>query len=1811
MDTTGYSTSLTLPKLWDGNYCRLQSVGPYNVGDRCDPYPVCEELHGQNSTTYKCMCAKTLCEPGEYCANGQCISYGGNVITGTWTGGSLVASGFVGPLCIHTNGEVECICGSTYNVCEYSALTAPYTWGNEITGTGVKCTFETSDCSRPATCGNTNGTTLNSNLTCSCGVVDCWSQTGMYCFEEENMCSDTPVCDNKDGTIVNSECICKLETCGPDKYCSRVEHVEGSTPIGCYNFVSGTTTAAFFSYLGEQFSIETCQQEAVAHGYKYFVLRNSVSFSSTEHCQPTLTEEECRSAAENEGYTFKGAFVTSNNFPKGCYKRKDYCAWQGYTGSQTGGVYYNPGGQGPNCHEAEMQFMTRNINTNLCKDNHYGVNTEYASGCFCGADCFGWNSFTEARKEGASTCSALSTDNNHQVYLSDSSYYYVDLYCYPDKTLLPSVINYGLERDDCFEQAGQQGFKYFGLVEGQCRGGNQLEPILKSGQVECSTTNVHMYSSRNCQNCTTQMCRDYSKCELDKELTTSCLCGDDTCSTGQYCNKGICQDSPKCEFTDGIILNSASCMCGINECSSDEYCHQDIFDVCSSAHKCDHQLGSVANSENCWCNVTSPTDTSFVKHLEDFIYCDNQPYCQSTQPGHERCDIRADTYPITTDNIIFDYVTRCQDSFTKNTEKCFCYGLTGCPASEYCIDNQYCNKDIKCRFNDGIQVHKPEVNCMCSIGNQCSSGSGEACFNDGRCDNPKCASGGSGSTLTSAGCKCFDGTELLDTCSSTEYCYNPPDVPAPIAGCVNEPIKKCFENLGDNPNTNLCLCGTNMAKRVFCTDGQYCNDKLHMCSDDPNPTCKNNLGGESTNGDTSCLCVDENDDSVIVELSDICQPYELCDITVPKEQKCHAQYCKDYVYGETQLCNVFDTVEESRKVGLELQIFERVVTYGNGLVSPLQECTTSDDGICKVESFKECCKECPSNQIHILGTGMCQSNCDYTICTDGWIKPPAIGSRISYSTSKWDETEIQQRLNFKWTGYCSKASCDNYDLETCCVKAQTCPIGQELTLCNQYYHTRNYKTSTMCNNFECSTKECCEVRRCTCTGGVPKQAFSGACTGNGNEECDSCFSDHWKTANDTCSPIIECKTTQYETVPPIPFTRNRECEDLTVCQGDEYIVTNATIRAADPGSPYVIFHQSVADSDHTCKDRTICNYETEYQTFRPNLYQNRDCSTLTPCGPDQYANPASLVGQLWTSDSECQNKRVCQSHQYIVSNGTTVSDRICSTIDPQCVSPKVETQTPINGTRNRFCQTPRDCESYEYETQAPTDTQNRECAPITNCSETQFETRPPNATSDRVCTKITDCLENQYISSANTATTDRQCSNITVCDPNKNQYETQEPNATFDRICDNCTDCVGCMQETDCTFDMSAKISYLTVSENTGGRTCSGHICVHYKVEGTNEAVIFEPDKGRLEYGNYYRFSVANNITFTVKGVNLFKGRTESGTEASITKNEYLYFQIPMKQTTQITYKPGNAGMIAFLIKRDCQQRETYVGSGSGSKPVCTSVCGAPGAVLMKRITTHTRIGGGIPCLPTLTSTPCVCVEKCPDGYADNIDTFLKSPVVYKGACFYENCKCPIDCKYTVNDDFEPCDAACGEVGSKIKKINITVAAAHKGFPCPMYGAKASCTGDYEMNKCDCDGNVMDRCGICGGKNKCVGCDDLAVLPDGNAILPDGRKVPGYRKKVADRCGVCDGNGSTCAVKFKLMTENKKATSQTLKIALPVIIAVVVISIFITLFTCLYCDCQFTGGRNLPLVNLTRGEKTRGTRGEKSNNVQKMQNLKF
>ena len=62
---------------------------------------------------------------------------------------------------------------------------------------------------------------------------------------------------------------------------------------------------------------------------------------------------------------------------------------------------------------------------------------------------------------------------------------------------------------------------------------------------------------------------------------------------------------------------------------------------------------------------------------------------------------------------------------------------------------------------------------------------------------------------------------------------------------------------------------------------------------------------------------------------------------------------------------------------------------------------------------------------------------------------------------------------------------------------------------------------------------------------------------------------------------------------------------------------------------------------------------------------------------------------------------------------------------------------------------------------------------------------------------------------------------------------------------------------------------------------------------------------------------------------------------------------------------------------------------------------------------------------------------------------------------------------------------------------------------CGVCGGDNACVGcDDVLNS----GKVVDRCGVCGGDNACVGCDD---------VIDSG--------KVVDECGVCGGDNSTCS----------------------------------------------------------------------------------
>ena len=78
--------------------------------------------------------------------------------------------------------------------------------------TGLACPTE-NVCDHP-TCGQEEGTFLNT-IKCRCGSATmCSSSSGMYCFASLNMCSEFPICDYPNGTVANTaSCTCGTAKC--------------------------------------------------------------------------------------------------------------------------------------------------------------------------------------------------------------------------------------------------------------------------------------------------------------------------------------------------------------------------------------------------------------------------------------------------------------------------------------------------------------------------------------------------------------------------------------------------------------------------------------------------------------------------------------------------------------------------------------------------------------------------------------------------------------------------------------------------------------------------------------------------------------------------------------------------------------------------------------------------------------------------------------------------------------------------------------------------------------------------------------------------------------------------------------------------------------------------------------------------------------------------------------------------------------------------------------------------------------------------------------------------------------------------------------------------------------------------------------------------------------------------------------------------------------------------------------------------------------------------------------------------------------
>jgi hypothetical protein len=151
---------------------------------------------------------------------------------------------------------------------------------------------------------------------------------------------------------------------------------------------------------------------------------------------------------------------------------------------------------------------------------------------------------------------------------------------------------------------------------------------------------------------------------------------------------------------------------------------------------------------------------------------------------------------------------------------------------------------------------------------------------------------------------------------------------------------------------------------------------------------------------------------------------------------------------------------------------------------------------------------------------------------------------------------------------------------------------------------------------------------------------------------------------------------------------------------------------------------------------------------------------------------------------------------------------------------------------------------------------------------------------------------------------------------------------------------------------------------------------------------------------------------------------------------------------------------------------------------------------------------------------------------------------------YYEDCEidqCDVDCQEDCHVRWSGClnsagDAVqCGEQGTNTKHCLVQVKSKHGGAKCTPDITK-NCTGLPKDNNCDCRGNVLDGCGVCGG-----------------TCCPPGQ----YR----DRCGICGGTNQ-CDSMLKLRSTLKHDHSKVMRMFVPSIGFILLIVAFSG-----YCFC--------------------------------------
>ena len=939
--------------------------------------------------------------------------------------------------------------------------------------------------------------------------------------------------------------------------------------------------------------------------------------------------------------------------------------------------------------------------------------------------------------------------------------------------------------------------------------------------------------------------------------------------------------------------------------------------------------------------------------------------------------------------------------------------------------------------------------------------------------------------------------------------------------------RNCLYRAGSKKVTHKCECGnTGMicSSEQFCFDPpknrDLCETRTCGCSVQRTQDCDELNEGQNTGvaqtlitdpegcacGNTICF-----ENNYCNSKFDLCStsPSSACKSTDGKTPNSESCLC-----GQKSVCDpgFFCNVEE-QYVGDTINFigtcskmlcsdYEFITSlcdregYANGVLPNNPTCTNNLCEFGNDEDFENCCAPCPAGNAKV--NGKCSRECIGVTC-DGIYDYPI--DNFNYDSESY-------------TGYCSGTECNvDVDQPNCCWEKPLCETFNVQQHCLDLKYTGERNENVTCDNYACTSEKCCATRECVCTNGIghrgrkcPKEVFDA-----GDDMCESCNDNFWLFGH-KCANVTTCNADEYQY---LNYTSNfdRICFPMTpTCTSGHY-------ESVTPSQKDGMFM-----NNRVCSPVSNCS-DLQWQTSNATYVTDNQCSNLTRCNSSQYESVSPTIAvdtnglEYYTSDRTCALLTViCDATHYESTAPTTavdssgveyyISDRNCTLLSLGCNSSQYESVSPSISfdnvqyfTSDRTCAAKKNCSDWQFEVAPATNISNTVCQKRKNCGKNEFEINPGDFSRDRTCAFINVCTNREYQSIAPTSREDslgvsyyisnRSCLPLTIC--NSPLYELVPPVEDAEYIYTTDRVCMPC-NFTGCFGCKRLDDCYYNPSSKIHNETlCSSNTC-------TNINSTFQ---GHLKSGEWYKVSATSDIAgvtaITVPNVN----------------SSVVFYIGTTHHDSSITIDGQQYGIV-----QDCEYARTWY--------ECSSLCGSGFELGLRGEQIREALHGGKSCtnIPIKEYRPCNSTKEC-----------------------------PVDCNYTLNQNFSKCTAPCGFNGLKYLKYTITQQAEHGGKKCPQYES-APCFTDPPEGFCDCNFNKYDVCNVCGGDgSSCLGCDGVH-----------------HSNKITDHCGKCVLPKNACSLSsIRKKRKEHRATSKTLKVVVVGGTGSTLFVIFLTLLITLCC----------------------------------------